>query len=399
MKLIRFPGIWGLIAVGLLGLGAAGCGAAATNTAAPAPADTVIPAAATATAAPAADRVGRGDVLQSLTALVFLPGYEAAADSMARWAGSVEGLCAAPGPAGLAAALAAARADWAAARQGWLRTEAYRFGPAMERRSASLVDWWPVDTAKIDGRLEGGDGVSGDGITGELVREYLPSTQRGLGAGEYLLFGPGSDELASGSGDGGRRCDYLRAAAGVAAAETAGIWADWQGVGGRPGYAGFYDGTAASSLLDREAEAIAVRSLVFQVRAIANMRLGAALGVDGAADVSAIPAGYADNGRADLLSQWEGIAAVYRGGAGGLGLSDRVRTLSADTDGRMLAAIESVIGAIGGLEGSLMAELAGGTAAARAVYDNVKVLQRILNTEIVSLLGVSVGFADTDGDS
>ena len=396
MKLIRFPGFWGLIAAGLLGLGAAGCGAAATNTATPAPADTVIPAdTATATAAPAADRVGRGEVLQSLTALVFLPGYEAAADAMARWAESVEGLCAAPGPAGLAAA----RADWAAARQGWLRTEAYRFGPAMERRSASLVDWWPVDTGKIDRLLEGGDGVSGDGITGELVREYLPSTQRGLGAGEYLLFGPGSDVLASGSGDGGRRCDYLRAAAGVAAAETAGIWADWQGGGGAPGYAGFYDGTAASSLLDREAEAIAVRSLVFQVRAIANMRLGAALGVDGAADVSAIPAGYADNGKADLLSQWEGIAGVYRGGAGGLGLSDRVRTLSADTDARMLAAIESVIGAIGGLEGSLMAELEGGTAAARAVYDNVKVLQRILNTEIVSLLGVSVGFADTDGDS
>ena len=396
MKLIRFPGFWGLIAAGLLGLGAAGCGAAATNTATPAPADTVIPAAATAAPAPAADRVGRRDVLQSLTALVFLPGYEAAADSMARWAESVEGLCAAPGPAGLAAA----RADWAAARQGWLRTEAYRFGPAMERRSASLVDWWPVDTGKIDRLLEGGDGVSGDdGITGDLVREYLPSTQRGLGAGEYLLFGPGSEVLAGGSGDGGRRCDYLRAAAGVAAAETAGIWADWQGVGGAPGYAGFYDGTAASSLLDREAEAIAVRSLVFQVRAIANMRLGAALGVDGAADVSAIPAGYAGNGKADLLSQWEGIAGVYRGGAGGLGLSDRVRTLSADTDGRMLAAIESVIAAVEGLEGSLMAELAGGTAAARAVYDNVKVLQRILNTEIVSLLGVSVGFADTDGDS
>ena len=387
MKLIRFPGFLGLVAVGLLGLGAAACGAAATP-----PADPATPAPA---ATAAADRVGRGEVLQSLTALVFLPGYGAAADRVARWAGSVEGLCAAPGRAGLDAA----RADWAAARQGWLRTEAYRFGPAMERRSASLVDWWPVDTGKIDGLLEGGDGVSGDGITGELVREYLPSTQRGLGAGEYLLFGPGSEVLAAGSGDGGRRCDYLRAAAGVAAAETAGILADWQGVGGAPGYAGFYDGTAASSLLDREAEAIAVRSLVFQVRAIANMRLGAGLGVDGAADVAAIPAGYADHSGADLLSQWEGIAAVYRGGAGGLGLSDRVRTLSADTDARMLAAIESVIGAIGGLEGSLMTELEGGTGAARAVYDNVKALQRILNTEIVSLLGVSVGFADTDGDS
>lgn len=29
----------------------------------------------------------------------------------------------------------------------------------------------------------------------------------------------------------------------------------------------------------------------------------------------------------------------------------------------------------------------------------VKELQRVLNTEVVSLLGVSVGFSDTDGDS
>ena len=32
-------------------------------------------------------------------------------------------------------------------------------------------------------------------------------------------------------------------------------------------------------------------------------------------------------------------------------------------------------------------------------YDALKDLQLTLNTEVVSLLGISVGFADTDGDS
>ena len=388
MKPIRLPPLFALIIAALLPLAAAACGAAAT----PVPTATAIPAAtATPAATPAPARAGRAAMLQSLTALVILPGYTAAADALAALHQSTESLCAAPGPA----ALAAARQEWRAARQAWLRTEAYRFGPAMDRRSASLVDWHPVDAAAIDVLL-----AEGAAVTGERVREYLPATQRGLGAAEHLLFGPGSDALGAG---GPERCAYLEAVTAVARAETAGILADWQGdgesAGYSGGYAGFYDGTAASSLLDREAEAVAVRSLVFQVRAIANMRLAPALGLDGAADVSAIPSGAADHSGADLLSQMDGIAALYAGGAGGLGLSDRVRILSADTDARMLAALDAASAAVRELDGSLIARLAAAPAETQAVYDRIKEMQRILNTEIVSLLGVSVGFADTDGDS
>ena len=390
MKLIRWPmpTFLALAVVGLLPLGAAGCGGAATS----APAATDAPAAATTTDAGAAAKATRAEALASLTALVILPGYAAAADSAARLNQATAALCDAPG----AAALAAARLDWRGARRDWLRTESYRFGPAMDRRSASLVDWHPVDTAAIDGLLD-----AGETVTAERVREYLPATQRGLGAAEYLLFGPGSEALAEGGSPGGSgRCAYAGAVTAVVQAETAGIWADWRGSGADPGYAGFYDGTAASSLLDREAEAVAVRSLVFQVRAIANMRLAVALGLDGAADVAAIPAGAADNSRADLVSQLDGIAAIYGGGApDGLGLSARVRALSADTDARMRAAIQGAAAAARGLEGSIIARLATAPAEVRAVYDRIKEMQRILNTEIVSLLGVSVGFADTDGDS
>ena len=363
------------------------CGTAATPTPAapPTPAATATPA-----ATPTPEKAGRGAVLQSLTARVIRPGYAAAANAAAALHQSAESLCAAPSPAGLAAAQDA----WRAARQAWLRTESYRFGPAMERRSASLVDWHPVALDEIEARLAGGERM-----TGERVREYLPATQRGLGAAEHLLFGPGRDALADGGDGAPARCAYLTALTAVAQAETAGILADWRGDGANPGYAGFYDGTAASSLLDREAEAIAVRSLVFQGRAIASMRLAPALGLDGPADAAAIPAGAADNSRADLLSQLDGIAALYGGADGGLGLSHRVRMLSADTDARMLAAIESSSAAVRGLGGSLTARLETAPAEVQAVYDRLKEMQRILNTEIVSLLGVSVGFADTDGDS
>ena len=104
---------------------------------------------------------------------------------------------------------------------------------------------------------------------------------------EHLLFGDRSDALAGPAG--ALRCGYLEALATVAHDEIDGVRQDWEGDGESPGYDRFFDGSASSSLHPREGEAEVVRSLVFMVRTIANMRLGAALGVDTQADPVAIP--------------------------------------------------------------------------------------------------------------
>ena len=338
---------------------------------------------------PAATMVTRAEVLRSLSTQVILPGYANAAETLQQLSQEVEDLCADPG----IERLETVRAGWRMAREAWLSTESYRFGPAMDRRSLSLVDWWPIDTAKIDENL--GGGVA---ITGERVREYLASTQRGLGTAEYLLFGAGSATLADVSG-GEARCEYLRSVVGVVGDELAGVLSDWDGSNGSARYAAYFDGSGSLSLLDSEAEAMAVRSLVFQVRTIADMRLGAALGIDGMADASAIPAGDADSTREDLISQLDSIATVYRGAVGGLGLSARVESVSEETNARMLAAIDAAIATARNLNGSVIAQLEANPSQVRTAYDSMKELQRILNTEVVSVLGVSVGFADTDGDS
>ena len=358
-----------------------GCSTSATS----APPDTEGPR---TTPTPTPETATRSEVIRSLTAQVILPGYKAAADSMALLSESVDALCASPSNAGMEKA----REAWRNARQAWLRTESYRFGPAMDRRSISLVDWWPIDTEKIDRNLAGEEGV-----TAERVTEFLSSTQRGFSTAEYLLFGTGSADLSDGSDT--QRCAYLQSVSAVNSEEVKGIVDDWMGTEGSNAYAGYFAGTGSLALVDSDAEAEVVRSLVFQVRTIANMRLGAALGVDQQVDSSAIPTGRADNSREDLLSQLEGIALVYSGTEGGLGLSARVAAVSAETDSRMLSSIESTVSATRGLDGSIVAQLESNPAQVRAIYDNMKEMQRVLNTEIVSLLGVSVGFSDTDGDS
>ena len=335
--------------------------------------------------------VSRQEILTSLTDLVIVPRYGQAADAMGQFSASSADLCAAPGDV----ALEAARNDWRLARDAWTTTEACRFGPAMDRRSVSLVDWWPVLVERIDRTLD-----EGKPVTAETVRQFMPSTQRGMGAMEHLLFGDGSDVLAS--EEGTSRCGYLLALAEVASEEIDGIYQEWKGDGESPGYAGFFNGSAMSSLHSREAEAGVVRSLVFMIRTIANMRLGAALGVDGEPDPVAIPGGMAGHSASDLQRQILGISEMYSGAAEApeaLGISHNVRQLSPEIDGRMTAAIEGVAAALGEVDGSLESAIANEPASVRHVYDSFKELQRVLNTEVVSQLGVSVGFSDTDGDS
>ena len=333
----------------------------------------------------------REDVLTSLTGLVIVPRYRQAADAMGRLADSVEILCSGPN----AAALETARSDWLQARNTWVTTEAFRFGPAMDRRSESLVDWWPVSVERIDRALS-----DGDLVTEETVRQFMPATQRGVGAMEHLLFAEGSNGLATQGA--AMRCDYLTALTSVAHEEIEGILHDWEGDAESPGYAGFFDGSAKSSLHPRVAEAEVVRSLVFLVRTIANMRLGEALGADTEPDSMAIPSGAAGHSRDDLSHQLLGISEMYRWADSdprALGIGHMVRQLSPEIDSRMTAAIESASTAIEGVDGSLESAIAVNPQPVRDVYDSFKELQRVLNTEVVSVLGVSVGFSDTDGDS
>ena len=335
--------------------------------------------------------VTRQDVLASLTGLVIVPRYRQAAESSAALAASSRSLCSAPSLTGLEEA----RASWVVARITWVATEAFRFGPGMDRRSASLVDWWPVEPDRIDEVV-----AKGEPVSPETVRQFMPSTRRGFAAMEHLLYGPGIEDLSG--PEGASRCAYLAALAGAAHEEIDGILREWEGETDTDGYAGFFDGSALSSLHPREGEAEVVRSLVFMVRTIANMRLGAALGVDGEADPAAIPEGAAGFSGMDLQFQLQSISEMYSGAVGnpdGLGIGNMVHQLSPEVDGRMRAAIEGVVSSLDGVEGSLQSAVASNPESVREVYDRMKELQRVLNTEIVSLLGVSVGFSDTDGDS
>ena len=330
------------------------------------------------------------DVLISLADEVVVPAYRSAAEDLAQLDRDVDALCNSPSEA----SLEAARQSWRDARVSWMRTEAMWFGPVMDRRSVRLVDWSPTNTVGMDEML-----ASGRVLSRDEVREVLASNLRGFGAIEYLLFG---DNTPASPNATDALCDYLTALTEVARTETDAILREWvDGADGRPPYKDYFSDRAGVSALPSAAVADVVRTQVFLIRDAVDMRMASALGLRGdAPDLTLIPGTAADNGLHDLRNEILGMQAIYEGsGEEGMGVSDLVAALSEETDRRLREQFTAAIAAIDAVDGTLRAAISERPQQVVAVHDALQDVQVTVSTEVVSLLGVSVGFTDTDGDS
>ena len=332
------------------------------------------------------------EVLISLTDAVIVPGYEATAASSSELRETLEGLCASPSND----ALSAAKQAWRDARAPLMRSEATWFGPFTDRRSKGLMAWPQIDPERIEAML-----VNNPATTEDDVRNGLASTLRGLGAIEYLLFTP--DALNFLAEPSSNRCGYLIALGHLVESEAKAILHAWtEGEDGDVPYSGYFTGSASSSLITSQAVAELVRTQVFLIRTLVDMRLAAVLGLrEGGPDLSAIPGGNAYNALDDLRNEVLGMRDMYKGAdtSDGLGIADVVKGLSAETDERMHEHFEGALVAIDAVQLPLRNAVSERPEQVQAVHDRLSELQRTLSTEVVSLLGVSVGFSDTDGDS
>ena len=135
-------------------------------------------------------RVAPAEVdLAAVAADVIVPRYETFATEADELVAAVDGLCAAPSPA----ALDAAQAQWDATRAAWRQTMAFGFGPVMDLRTMSAVDFG-TSAEKVE------DVVAGtEPITAEAIGQ-LGANARGLGAIEQLLFGEDAGTLTATTG-------------------------------------------------------------------------------------------------------------------------------------------------------------------------------------------------------
>ena len=311
----------------------------------------------------------RPEVLAALADEAIIPAYEDARQALGDLARASQQLCAAPDEA----RHADARLALAVARRSWKATEAMWVGPVMDRRSWALIDWPPNE----DEIRELIDDISGPVIDAGYVQQYVGADQRGLGTAELLL----GDDLRSLPG---RPCDYVQSAVEIAHEEMEAVLALWT------------EGDAVEQLTDDGVDAL-VNDAVFLTRRMSDMELGAALGaLDREADPEAIVEGPRGLGVHDGLARLDGLRAVFLGTDGTGGLSTLLdEGLVERLDGELAAARA----AWGAMPAPLRAAAVAQPDLVEAARAAVKQLQRTIATEVVSQLGVAVGFSDTDGDS
>ena len=334
------------------------------------------------------------EVLVSLTDQVVVPAFTEFAEEAAELDQAAEALCDGPSET----ALTAAQEAWRSARASWLRSRAMSFGPVMDRRSVSLLDWSPTDVEGIDQSIVSADFT----IDAKYVRNSLSSERRGFGAIEHLLF---QDDASRSVSESPPYCAYLLALTQITREEAAAIRDEWVkgGDGGSP-YKDYFTDRSKLSLVPSAAIEEVVRIQVFLIRDLVQMRMATALGLsgDGANGVSpvAIPGNAAANGLADLHNELAGLQIVYQGaGPESRGISALVQPLSEETDRRMRDDLAAAVRAVDAVEGPLKVAIAERPEQVNTLYDRLSKVQRTLGTEVVSLLRVSVGFSDTDGDS
>jgi predicted lipoprotein len=160
---------------------------------------------------------------------------------------------------------------------------------------------------------------------------------------------------------------------------------------------------AVDELSDRGSAAVdeLVNDAVFLLEAMSDRELGRAIGdMEGGPDPTAIVEGPGGLGVVDLRGRLDGLRAVLVGdgdGAGGL-----APLLGDDLVGRLdaeLAAASAAVDDMAALGVPLREAVERHPGTVRAAVDALDLLQVTVATEVVSELGVAVGFSDADGDS
>ena len=290
-------------------------------------------------------------------------------------------LCAKPDPT----SLEAARAALATTRRAWKTLEAMWLGPVMARRSASLVDS-PINEDDIEALVMASTPPT---IDAEYISTRIGSDQRGLRTIEYLLSAP---EIATAVLDERRRCEYVVSIAEVIRDEAAALQSAWsRGFDGGPSYRDRLAAPANTIDLDTM-----VNDVFFLLDEITNKELAPALGLTGVPDLEAIVEGSAGLAIADMQARMTGIRLVLIGDGKGKGLGP---LLGDEMTGRLRAQLDAADQALAAIDGPLRIAIGTDMVEVQRVRDSVNAVQLIVGTEVLSTLGVKLGFSGADGDS
>lgn len=322
-------------------------------------------------------------MVRSMAVSALVPSLTASSAASAELAAELANLCADPSTSGMVTTQEA----WRRAKESWQQAIlATWFGPAQMLRTVSRVDYQPVNPEAIEELL-----ASTEVLDADYMLNQAASTERGLGAIEYLLFDP-----VDRAGDG-RVCDLLVATAEVVASETLALEEAWT-VSYQEGTP-FLDRFVGGTMTSDDAMADSVSAIVETLKQMSLFELGKALGISSQEPlVESIPEGRAGAAADTYLAQLEGIRSLLNGG-GESGLGALIGARSDEVSAQINQHLDAAIEELAGIDAPLRQVAVDDRSLLVTLYDHLSELLTIFEADVVSLLDITLGFSDADGDS
>ncbi len=321
----------------------------------------------------------QGDVVSGIAVDIIVPSLQVAHADLDALADQVADYCQAPETSDQSLVLAA----WEKAVSSWEAVEATApFGPASMLRTVSMTNYLPISEVGIDDLLAGDEAIDPD-----YLANRSSSTRRGLGAIEYTLLG---------SSPGDRKCEHAVAAAAVAAIASDDLVEAWT--------VSYRGGAAYSQVLTEEMEpgdalGDIIGAIVETFKRQSRFEVGRAIGVSAPEpDLEAIPEGHAGFGSGRYLAQLAGIEAVLQAG-GESSLIDLIRSRSEDIADSVESHLEDARAQMLAVEQPLRTVAVESPEQLQRYLDEIDALLALFEADVVSLLDVTLGFSDSDGDT
>ncbi|MFO0658208.1 MAG: imelysin family protein [Polyangiaceae bacterium] len=290
----------------------------------------------------------------------------------------------------------------ASSKVSWRRSEAFFLGPVDTETLGAKIETWPVLSTDLDTIVAGADTID------ETYIASLGTNKKGFYALEILLFDNENGDsavLSALSGDTNqRRRDLVAALAADMATNATKLSDAWDPSKGNFSRE-FAEAGKGSTTYDTQKKALdaLVNAALRASEIVVSTGLAEPIGKrnNGVPEPDEQRAARSDNTRQDLLDMIAGVQAVYtctRDKEAGTSLSAAVRDKTPSIDDAFNKHLADTTKALDAIPTPFADALSNNLTVLEAAYDQSNDLKRSLQTEISSVLGVTLAFNDTDGD-
>lgn len=289
--------------------------------------------------------------------------------------------------------------------KNWQRVFNFEFGPASDNQLLNSSNIFPLNATLVESNITSGNydlnSASNSDAKGFPALDYLLYKEKGDNVKQLALYT--TDSKASG------RKEYLKRVVEDLNTRAQKVTKEWSATGGN--YVGKFTASTGSDIGSSIGLMVNGLSLTYE-RHTRDGKVGIPAGVrniiSGKPEPTRVEAFYEENMSIELaLENLKSIENFMIGkgkdGVDGKGLYDYLDALGAKKNGTLLskemgASFAKINAKLKGLSGSMQKEVVSNQKNVKAVFDDMQELIVMIKVDMSSAFGVTITYADNDGD-